>query len=97
MLEEVEQVSPATPPGDRRVIDVRQMYETEGSPLEEDGAQNVPLEELRERCEAIPKDQPLVAVCAKGLRSAESVRILKEKGFSDVKYLGGGLTMRTSR
>jgi len=94
VLEDVEQVSPETELGDRLVIDVRQSYEVESMPLSEADARNIPLEELRKNWEEIPVDRPLVAVCAKGLRSAESVRILKEKGFHDVAYVGGGLLMK---
>ena len=94
MLEDVEQVSPETELGDRLVIDVRQSYEVESMPLSEADVRNIPLEELRKNWEEIPADRPLVAICAKGYRSAESVRILKEKGFHDVAYVGGGFLMK---
>ncbi len=94
MLEDVEQVSPETELGDRLVIDVRQSYEVESMPLSEANVRNIPLEELRKNWEEIPADRPLVAICAKGYRSAESVRILKEKGFHDVAYVGGGFLMK---
>ncbi len=97
MLEDVEQVSPETELGDRLVIDVRQSYEVESMPLSEANVRNIPLEELRKNWEEIPADRPLVAICAKGYRSAESVRILKEKGFHDVAYVGGGFLMKPAR
>lgn len=96
MLEGVEQLSPQTSLGDRVIIDVRQGYEVESRPFSEDDIRTIPLGELRKRYEEIPKDKPLVAVCSKGIRSSESVRILKEKGFTDVKYLGGGISMRSA-
>lgn len=96
MLEGVEQLSPETSLGDRVIIDVRQGYEVESRPFSEDDIRTIPLGELRKRYEEIPKDKPLVAVCSKGIRSSESVRILKEKGFTDVKYLGGGISMRSA-
>ncbi len=95
MLEGVEQLSPESSLGDRVIIDVRQGYEVESRPFSEDDIRTIPLGELRKRYEEIPKDKPLVAVCSKGIRSSESVRILKEKGFTDVKYLGGGIHMRS--
>ena len=97
MLEDVEQVSPVTELGDRLVIDVRQSYEVESMPLSKADTRNLPLEELRKRWKEIPVDRPLVAVCAKGIRSAESVRILKEKGFHDVAYVGGGFLMKPAK
>ena len=94
MLEGVEQISPTEPCGDRLVIDVRQDYEVESSPLPDKDTRNIPVVELREKCKEIPKDKPLIAICSKGIRSAESVRILKENGYSDVKYVGGGVIMK---
>jgi rhodanese-related sulfurtransferase len=52
------------------------------------------LGDLRSRWEEIPKDKEIACVCPKGLRSAEAVRILKEKGLVNVVYLGGGILMR---
>lgn len=97
MLEGVKQVSPAEPFGDRLVIDVRQDYEVESMPLPDKDTQNIPIIELREKCREIPEDKPLIAICSKGIRSAESVRILKEKGYSDVKYVGGGVLMKPNQ
>jgi len=96
MFEGVEPVSPSASLDDRLAIDVRQPYEAEEKPLGGDSVPNIALEELREKCGEIPMDRPLITVCAKGVRSSECVRILREKGFSDVKYLGGGMAMRTS-
>ncbi len=96
MLEGVEQLSPETSLGNRVIIDVRQGYEVESRPFSHDDIRTIPLEELRKRYEEIPKDKPLIAVCSKGIRSSESVRILKEKGFTDVKYLGGGILMKSA-
>ncbi len=94
MLEGIDQVRPDTPLGDSIGVDVRQPYEVESNQLSELDCQNIPLEELREKCEELCKDRPLLAICEKGVRSSESVRILKEKGFTDVKYLGGGMHMK---
>ncbi len=97
MFEGVEPVSPAASLDDRHVLDVRQEVEIAGQPLPDCDSQSIIPEELREKCEAISRDKPLLAVCAKGIRSAECTRILKEKGFMDVKYLGGGLFMRPEK
>jgi rhodanese-related sulfurtransferase len=94
LLEDVQPLSPVTPYGDKVIIDVRQAHEAESKPVSNGNVLNIPLEEIRERWEEIPKDKPLICVCMKGLRSAESVRFLKEKGISDVAYLGGGYHMR---
>ena len=93
MLEDVEAVPPTAPLGDRIIIDVRQDYEVESTPLPIGQALNIPLEEIRKRYDEIPKDKPVVCICSKGLRSGESSRILKNMGLSGVTYLGGGFLM----
>jgi rhodanese-related sulfurtransferase len=90
----LEGLSPEAPLEGRRIVDVRLREEVESAPFAGGDAMNIPFEELRKRCPEIPKDAPLVMVCSKGLRSAESVRILKEKGLGDAVYLGGGIFMR---
>jgi NADPH-dependent 2,4-dienoyl-CoA reductase/sulfur reductase-like enzyme/rhodanese-related sulfurtransferase len=93
MLEEVRPLPPDAEPVDRLIVDVREPGEAQAAPLG-DGALSIPIGEIRERWGEIPKGRPLICICAKGVRSAESVRILLEKGHTDVVYLGGGLLMR---
>jgi NADPH-dependent 2,4-dienoyl-CoA reductase/sulfur reductase-like enzyme/rhodanese-related sulfurtransferase len=94
MLEDVQPLSPKTPYGDKVILDVRRAHEAKSVPPPEEDTLNIPFEEIREKWEEIPKDKPLICICSKGVRSAESVRFLKEKGFSNVAYLGGGLLMK---
>jgi len=94
MIEDVKPLSPETPLGNHVIIDVRQVHEVESTPLPEVDALNIPAEEIRKRWKEIPKDKSVVCICSKGLRSAESARILKNMGFSDVTYLGGGFLMK---
>ncbi len=95
VLEGVESVSPDIGLDGLTIVDVRQSDEVVATPLAENNAQNIPFGELREKWEEIPGDRPVIIVCAKGIRSAESVRILMEKGVSGARYLGGGLFMKT--
>jgi NADPH-dependent 2,4-dienoyl-CoA reductase/sulfur reductase-like enzyme/rhodanese-related sulfurtransferase len=95
VLEGIDGLSPSTELDGRMVIDVRLAQEVEDSPLPMDNVKNIPFEELRERWKELPSDKPLVLFCARGLRSAESTRILKEMGLTDAVYLGGGSYMRT--
>ncbi len=92
--EDVSPVSPEAPYAGRVTIDVRQFHETKSRPLTEEDVLNIPFEEMRSRWVEIPKDKYLICICSKGIRSAESVRLLKEKGFSNASYLGGGFLMR---
>jgi len=94
MLEDVQFLSPKTPYGDRVVLDVRRAHEAKSVPLPEEDTLHIPFEEIRGKWEGLPEDKPLICICSKGIRSAESVRFLKEKGFSNVVYVGGGLLMK---
>ncbi len=94
MLEGLQPVSPAIRCDDRVIIDVRQAHETESKPLPEKDTLNIPFPEMRDKWETIPKDRPIICICSKGVRSAESVRFLKDRGFSNIVYVGGGFLMK---
>ena len=55
------------------------------------GATNIPLDELRDRLDEIPKDRSVVAYCKVGQRGYMATRILLQHGF-DVANLSGGYT-----
>ncbi|WP_442482758.1 FAD-dependent oxidoreductase [Aeoliella sp. SH292] len=50
---------------------------------------NIPLDELRDRMDEIPRDKPVVAYCKVGQRGYMATRILKLAGY-DVHNLSGG-------
>ena len=56
-----------------------------------DGAQNVPLDELRDRLGEIPSGRPVFLYCGVGLRGYLASNILKGNGYADVRNLVGGL------
>jgi len=61
-----------------------------------EGSVNIPLNELRDRLNEIPKDKPIYTTCQTGLSSYIAARILKGHGF-DVKNLDGSwLTYRAA-
>ncbi len=55
-----------------------------------EGAVNIPLNELRERLEELPKELPVVVFCTVGLRGYIAARILMQRGY-EVYNLSGGL------
>lgn len=55
------------------------------------GAINIPLDELRNRLQEIPTNQPIWVFCAVGLRGYLASNILKANGYGDVRNLIGGL------
>jgi NADPH-dependent 2,4-dienoyl-CoA reductase/sulfur reductase-like enzyme/peroxiredoxin family protein/rhodanese-related sulfurtransferase/TusA-related sulfurtransferase len=54
------------------------------------GSINIPLDELRENMTTLPKDRPLLLICAQGLRGYLAYRILSQNGFGDLWNLSGG-------
>lgn len=54
-----------------------------------DGALHVPLDELREHLDELPRDKRLRVFCQSGLRSYVACRILMQHGFSCANVAGG--------
>jgi rhodanese-related sulfurtransferase len=54
------------------------------------GALHIPIDELRDRLEEVPKDKPVFVYCRIGFRAHLAVRILKQRGFRDVRNITGG-------
>lgn len=73
-----------------RIIDVRGPQEFDIWHIA--GAENVPLDTLREVIGDWDKDQPIRLYCAVGFRSYLAYRILVQNGFTDVSTLSGGST-----
>lgn len=56
-----------------------------------DGALHIPMGEIPERYEALPKKGPLVVFCHHGMRSMNVVQFLEAKGFDNALNLAGGI------
>lgn len=54
------------------------------------GAINIPVDDLRERMQEIPKDKKIIVSCAVGLRGYLAYRILMQNGYTHVRNLSGG-------
>ena len=72
------------------LIDVREPHERENGFIK--GSINIPLGEIRERLEELPKDQPIYLSCQVGLRGYLATRILKGHGFQSINLDGGWKT-----
>jgi rhodanese-related sulfurtransferase len=55
------------------------------------GSTLIPLDELPNRLNELPKDQDIVVVCQSGQRAQSGVKLLKKAGFSRVSFMSGGL------
>jgi peroxiredoxin family protein/TusA-related sulfurtransferase/rhodanese-related sulfurtransferase len=54
-----------------------------------DGARNIPVDELRNRIEELPKEKPVYVFCRVGLRGYVAACMLEQKGY-EVYNLSGG-------
>ncbi len=54
-----------------------------------DGFINIPVDELRERIDELPKSKPVYVICQSGLRSYIATRILMGNGFDAYNFAGG--------
>jgi len=71
------------------LIDVREPFEFEIARI--DGAKLIPLGEIPERADELHREQMFVVHCHSGRRSAQAVRLLKQRGFANVYNLEGGI------
>src|SRR5213594_666297 len=71
------------------LIDVRELFEYEIARI--DGAKLIPLGEISERADELQREQLMVIHCHSGGRSAEAVRLLQQRGFTNVYNLKGGI------
>ncbi len=56
------------------------------------GTIHIPLDELRDRADELPKGATLVLLSIAGFEGHVGLRILKQMGFADVAYVSGGIT-----
>lgn len=70
------------------IIDVREKNEYELSHII--GAKNIPLSEIRQRTNEIPKDKPVYLHCRSAQRSYNALMALKHLGCENVYNISGG-------
>ncbi|MBE3557268.1 MAG: hypothetical protein IMW91_09415 [Firmicutes bacterium] len=73
------------------VIDVREPYEWRSGVIE--GALKIPMGQIPSQLASIPKDRPVVVVCASGNRSATVATFLHQQGYPRVMNLAGGMSL----
>jgi adenylyltransferase/sulfurtransferase len=71
------------------LIDVREPFEFEIARI--DRAKLIPLGQISQRADELRPEQTLVIHCHSGRRSAQAVRLLKQRGFANVYNLEGGI------
>ncbi len=70
------------------LLDVREPWEYREGHVP--GAQLIPLAELEQRVNEVPRDRPILAICHSGQRSLAAAGYLLNLGYSDVSNVDGG-------
>jgi len=73
---------------DSLLLDVRTVTEFEAGHIE--SAINIPIDEIRQRLDELPRDKKIYIYCQAGLRGYLAHRILRQNGFDEVFNLSGG-------
>ena len=76
-------------PGGPLLVDVREPDEY--AMVRVPGAVLVPLSEFASRFEELPRDRPLLVMCAAGKRSLVAADHLRRAGYPDVANVEGGI------
>jgi rhodanese-related sulfurtransferase len=71
------------------VIDVRTPREWETTRIEP--SVNIPLNHLIERAADVPRDRTVLVLCEGGYRSSIAASLLKQRHFTDLVELAGGM------
>ncbi|MBN8235570.1 rhodanese-like domain-containing protein [Halobacillus kuroshimensis] len=74
---------------DIKVIDVREDDEVAQGMIP--GARHIKLSDIPQSVDQLPKDESYVMVCRSGRRSMNASEFMKEKGFSNVSNMEGGM------
>jgi adenylyltransferase/sulfurtransferase len=71
------------------LIDVREVFEYQIARI--NGAKLIPLGEIADRTDELPRERMIVVHCHSGQRSAQAVRLLRQRGFANIYNLDGGI------
>ncbi len=74
---------------DHLVLDVREPWETALCSLP--GSLQIPMGQIPDRLEELPRDKPLIVMCHHGMRSLRVVEWLRHNGFSNAINLHAGI------
>ena len=83
---QLDRAAPADAP---LIIDVRQANEYEAYHVP--GSIHIAAGSLPDRLGELPRDHPIVTICAAGLRAGVAASILRSSGFDDVSWVASGV------
>jgi rhodanese-related sulfurtransferase len=70
------------------LLDVREPWEYQEGHVP--GARLIPLGELEQRVNEVPRDRPILAICHSGQRSLAAAGYLVQLGYNSVSNVDGG-------
>ena len=73
------------------MVDLRTEFETEIRAFGIERITYIPYDDLKDRYEVLPREIPLILADAVGLHSKEALLFLREKGYTDLASLAGGI------
>jgi rhodanese-related sulfurtransferase len=72
------------------IVDVRAPHEREAKHVA--GSLHLPLNQLEQRLDELPKDAPILVYCAGGYRSSIAASVMQHHGYVKVGEVAGGIT-----
>jgi rhodanese-related sulfurtransferase len=72
-------------------VDVRSKEEVAEMAYNVKNIINIPLNEIEQNLDKLPKDKQFVLVCKSGVRSGKAYDLLKEKGYTNISAMNGGM------
>jgi len=101
MLKEAKEICPTTTMGKVKkgalIVDVRNSSEVENVTFDVPNYINIPLNELEDRINEIPKDKEIVMVCRSGERSLKTTYFLMNAGYKNVSNMRKGIIKWASK
>lgn len=71
------------------IVDVREREEFAAVRVE--GSLHIPLSQFAIRTDEVPRDRPILVICASGSRSMSATAELRMRGWDDVASVAGGI------
>ena len=76
-------------------IDVREPGEYKSGHVP--GFRNVPLGQIKNRLDELPKEAEVVLMCRSGARSMMAAKLLKKNGYQKIVNVSGGISQWTGK
>ncbi|TRX35129.1 rhodanese-like domain-containing protein [Flavobacterium sp. ZT3R18] len=77
--------------GDVVLVDVRDPEEITEQAYDVKNVINIPLDSIESKINTIPKNKQVILVCQSGNRSKKAFDLLKQKGFTNMANMEGGM------